>query len=624
MAWEARGVRDLAACDLKGLGIGVRLLDDIGNDTHHAQERIWRTDEVGITAQSGSSQDSSSHTEIITTTPTPLSSFPTTQSSQQSLSTTTHQSQPEMAKAKAMPALAKRSSLKTTSAQHARSKPRADAGIGAGTQIQRGLKAGVDVATAARSLGGREVRGRESGVRVDSRVEKQGGMDRDKAVVEFLGELHAHFGTRLDTLSSTFLSALCRDFNAGTLDERGLYVGVLRLLINTEGMHLLEQFKEVLPASWNATDLSWLDHAVAEDCAWQAKVAGMLVGSGRAISTPMVKVAKATGGDDVTDRMETDRDSNDEKQEPKQVVRKKKRPMGGFRAQSVSHIVGILRETEAELVEQPRGKKQPTAPKAIPGKPARRAPAKAAAKANRYSSPSTVSPAPSSALSPLSTSSDSPFHPTAPSTPFPAPKPKPRNISNPTLSAGAETETTTNTVTGRIYPTRRAILSRPSKPYTHALCGATFVHPSDVRSHHSGKKGSGSCWVKHGSPAGREWDEDLQCKVRIGAGGGKVEVEVLRGEKGEKEGEVGFRGYRVRSWGNWGALLGGQEHDDAGKGNDGSAREVGGDVEMKVGDGIEEGEECEEPLAKKRKVQKESGVGACPEKPAALGLRARK
>ncbi|KAK6438535.1 hypothetical protein LTR95_005265 [Oleoguttula sp. CCFEE 5521] len=529
-----------------------------------------------------------------------------------------------MAKAKPKPPRSvKASTPKTTSAPLATSKPRADGGTGVATAIRRGMKAGIDVATTTPLSTARDPSGMESGVRTARRVEKQGGMRRDGDAEGFLGALHGHFAGRGDELSAGFLAGLCDSYNTGTLDERGLYVGLLRLLINTKGMHLLEQFRSLLPASWKATDLSWLECAVAEDCAWQAKVAGMVIGSGRVVSTPLVKWATATDVSFVVDKMEIDVESDGEEVEIKKVIRKKKRPLGGFRAQRVSHIVGILEESAdvAEYVEQPKVKKQLAAPKATPRKPARRAPTKAAVvTAQNDHSPLSISPAPPSTPSPLSAKSDSPFHPTAASTPLPAPKTNLRNISIPTLSADTNPGTGTSTDLVKIFPTRRSILSLASKPYTHALCGATFPHPSDVRQHHNGKVGSKSCWVKHGSPAGREWDEDPNCKVRIGAGDGKVEVDVLRGVRGEREGREGFRGYRVRSWGAWAALLGSK---DDGAGADAS-EEVEAMTGVKDDDGVEDQEECEAPVAKKRKVEMERGVGSCAEKVAELGLRARK
>ncbi|OQO09979.1 hypothetical protein B0A48_04334 [Cryoendolithus antarcticus] len=529
-----------------------------------------------------------------------------------------------MAKAKPKPPRSvKASTPKMTSAPLATSKPRADGGTGVATAIRRGMKAGIDAATTTPLSTARDPSGMESGVRTVRRVEKQGGMRRDGDAEGFLGALHGQFAGRGDELSGGFLARLCDSYNTGTLDERGLHVGLLRLLINTEGMHLLEQFRGLLPASWKATDLSWLECAVVEDCAWQAKVAGMVVGSGRVVIRPFVKVAKFTEDNDVEDKMDIDVKSDGEDVEVKQVIRKKKRPLGGYRAQSVSHIVGILEEPEPEQVAQAPTKKLPPAPKATPKKPARRAPTKAAVvTAQNDRSPSSISPAPSSTPSPLSAKSDSPFHPTAASTPLPAPKTKLRNLSIPTLSADTKPGTGSNTAIGKIYPTRRSILSVASKPYTHTLCGASFPHPSDVRQHHNGKVGSKSCWVKHGSPAGRDWDEDPNCKVRIGTGDGKVEVEVLRGARGEREGQEGFRGYRVRSWGAWAALLAPKD--------DGAVADASEEVDARTGVegdyGAEDQRECDEPVAKKRKMSKEvvGGVGACAEKIAALGLRARK
>nr|OQO32231.1 hypothetical protein B0A51_00479 [Rachicladosporium sp. CCFEE 5018] len=515
---------------------------------------------------------------------------------------------------------------KTTPALHAGSKSHAGGSSGVGTAMKRAVGTVIDVLTRARSSQARSPTGTSRVAQPATLGARRSiGTDREATVTGFLRELHGHFTSRSDGLSAGFLEGLCDSYNAGTLDERGLYVGILRVLINTKGLHLLEQFRGLLPASWKATDLGWLECAVAEDCAWQAKVAGIVLNSRRAMSTPKVKAAKAEEAETVADVIETDEEIDDEgvEVEAKAVVRKKKRPLGGFRAQSVSHIVGILEEPHPEHVQQAPTKKQLTAPKATPKKPARRAPTKAAiVTAQNDRSPSSISPVPSPTPSPLLTNSDFPFHPTTTSTPLPAPKSKLRNISIPMVSAGTETGTGTNTGIGRIFPTRRSILSVASKPYTHTLCGATFPHPSDVRQHHKGKVGSTCCWVKHGSPVGRDWDEDPNCKVRIGTGDGKVEVEVLRGVNGEREGQEGFRGYKMKSWGAWAALLAPND--------DGAVADAIEDVDAMSGvkdkDGAEDQGECEAPVAKKRKVVKdgEDAVGAYAEEVAALGLRAGK
>jgi len=40
---------------------------------------------------------------------------------------------------------------------------------------------------------------------------------------------------------------------------------------------------------------------------------------------------------------------------------------------------------------------------------------------------------------------------------------------------------------GPVFPTKRAVLMRQSRPYVHAVCGAAFLHPGDVKLHHVGR-----------------------------------------------------------------------------------------------------------------------------------------
>jgi len=40
---------------------------------------------------------------------------------------------------------------------------------------------------------------------------------------------------------------------------------------------------------------------------------------------------------------------------------------------------------------------------------------------------------------------------------------------------------------GPVFPKYRAVLVRESRPYIHAVCGAGFRHPDDVKSHHVGR-----------------------------------------------------------------------------------------------------------------------------------------
>ncbi|KAL1306176.1 hypothetical protein AAFC00_004278 [Neodothiora populina] len=90
---------------------------------------------------------------------------------------------------------------------------------------------------------------------------------------------------------------------------------------------------------------------------------------------------------------------------------------------------------------------------------------------------------------------------------------------HPTPKSSNQTLISASNIThvGPIYPTRRAILSRPNKPYIHALCGAGFSHPEDVRMHHSRtcpRRVRDGANLTQGQDS--SWNAHASCKIRIG------------------------------------------------------------------------------------------------------------
>lgn len=175
----------------------------------------------------------------------------------------------------------------------------------------------------------------------------------------------------------------------------------------------------------------------------------------------------------------------------------------------------------------------------------------------------------------------------------------------------------THPPSSKVYPTRRAILSRPlTKPYIHALCRQRFGHPQDVRRHHIGQGGRPGCWERNGKPD-REWDEHESCKVTFG----DLVVKKVEG------------GFVVLDWGN--ATDPDVDKDDRG----GEDEQRGEDVQME-GEGGQEvkmeelgANELEEDArdaneehdSKRRKVSNGGvPIGDADFRAVALGLRARK
>ncbi|KAI7668306.1 hypothetical protein KC319_g6431 [Hortaea werneckii] len=79
---------------------------------------------------------------------------------------------------------------------------------------------------------------------------------------------------------------------------------------------------------------------------------------------------------------------------------------------------------------------------------------------------------------------------------------------------------------GPVFPSRRAIFARDSRPYIHSICGQGFKHMDDVKSHHYGSASRTvgcpsirDAVAKHGRKAIESfpaWDTHESCKIRCG------------------------------------------------------------------------------------------------------------
>lgn len=66
------------------------------------------------------------------------------------------------------------------------------------------------------------------------------------------------------------------------------------------------------------------------------------------------------------------------------------------------------------------------------------------------------------------------------------------------------------------FPTRRAVISRDSRPYVHLACGKGFSHPMDVKDHHLHIGGGKGCNGKDGVPQSDKDTWDAHPSARIG------------------------------------------------------------------------------------------------------------
>lgn len=482
-------------------------------------------------------------------------------------------------------------------------------------------------------------------------------------VASFLSALATHYARRKDELSPDFFARLCLDYNGKVIDELGFYVGVLRLLLSSGAGHLVEVFRPLLPLAWRKSDLVWLDGRVKEDVRFQMGIARRVVGVARsngvavngtrrehaasaresgglvresdsrvvvlrvpdarlrailhgerdthpAITDPTNESALPTDntGTATQQNAESDRPTMDDlaitdgsptTHEPAPIQRKKKAPRNGYRAVQVSHIVGIDESSSSATTPAATSPHRPASP---------------AAKKSLIVilSPKATRPAPSPPDEPPAkkVKTRRTKQPTPPNTSSPTPSP-PKTKDQPTSLPSASSILHL----GPIYPTRRSILSRASKPYLHALCGVRFMHPQDVQRHHNGQGGRPGCWEKSGKEKGRVWDEDESCRVSLK----DVEYRECR------------EGWVVVDWGSAGRVEGVvgeaeevvegevEEQQEGKKGSKAKMKGVSKRRKTEVEDGEEDDVDDDAKVAEKRQ-KTEADVARA----AALGLRMRK
>lgn len=304
----------------------------------------------------------------------------------------------------------------------------------------------------------------------------------------FFTSLSAHYAARSDVVSPRLFAQLCKDYNVGKFDEADFYVAVCRFLFSTHAYSLVQAFKTLLPAGWNNVDLSWLDHAVEDDVERERKKAKGLFGR---LATCLLETDEGEGASEVATVHDGDTRAASAVQTTT-PTKKKKTPINGFRASYIMPVDQLLDSPASPRSESPETSPHPAVSKIKTSSAAYKTPASPKQNLTTRAFIKTQTPKSSFAASSIASSTTS--------SPSKSTRPVPSAASVPHY--------------GPIYPTTRAILSRPHKPYIHAICDQHFGNPAEVKRHHDGQSGRPGCWEKSGKPQ-REWDEHETCKIGL-------------------------------------------------------------------------------------------------------------
>ncbi|KAM0718651.1 hypothetical protein Q7P37_005722 [Cladosporium fusiforme] len=391
------------------------------------------------------------------------------------------------------------------------------------------------------------------------------------STASFLATLTTHYQYRSDPITPHRFFQLCKDYNGGKLDEKDFYVAVYRLLFTTNALHIMPRFRAFLPVGWRDAELDWLDRAIEEDVRSGTiesrdlfgGLAGLMdkvgVGDVGFVAQEAEETAVDAGRQDQQAKRRTPEGNVSVDITPTEPTRKKKSPANGFRASTVPPPLALMQSLtsryEASL------KSSPPKLQAQSEKSQAALDAKIPSGKNKW-------PPSSKRLSP----NDSP-------------KAKPEPFTHSRGSIANLPQASAVPHLGPIYPSTRAILSRPSKPYIHSLCGQHFGHPQEVQRHHNGQSGRPGCWEKSGKPAGDEgkWDAHASCKVRL------TDLEYVKVQEG----------YAVVSWGGLDieGVTEGEEKDSVCEARNGQGLAMKNQVKREVNEMLdvddEEGEQGE-------------------------------
>ncbi|GIZ42765.1 hypothetical protein CKM354_000602200 [Cercospora kikuchii] len=282
-------------------------------------------------------------------------------------------------------------------------------------------------------------------------------------VSDFLNSLQA----RLDVQDSATLEQFLKDadlYKTGILDEQDFYSNTYKLLHRADMPELLPEFVECLLPSWDEAALASLNARLDREL-------------GEAAVSDAVPTESKLDSLDVTP-----------------PVKRKKRPLNAFKASEDSDMA----HEEADDAPEAEPSTAAFVRATPPGSPKSSVYARSA----KLSDGRTPAP-PQEGRKPRARGGKA----------SPKKKSKPagttKSFGKPKHQIGHLYSTEVDHV-GPVYPTRRALMSRTTRPYIHGPCGKGFAHPQDVRSHHhNGADTKKNCPLG----AGHEWDEHPSCKV---------------------------------------------------------------------------------------------------------------
>ncbi|CAK4032539.1 Hypothetical predicted protein [Lecanosticta acicola] len=290
----------------------------------------------------------------------------------------------------------------------------------------------------------------------------------------FVDEFAATFCEDPTALAS--FEALCKNYNKRRITETEFYVGIYRVLLRGDRLRLLPSFVEFLPPAWKDVDLSWLDKAI--EIEHREKTQASSKKEDKSANTPSAA-----------------------------QPRKKKRPINGFTTSSQGGAP-LRKRSAAETFSPVVVPPSPTSPPALSEKAIPSCEQKKNGKVTRsglvklpinMSLDEEENPVITTKRNRMEKTTESGKR--AASTERETPNKKPRLKLGDTL--GSEV-----THFGPVYPTRRAVLARESRPYIHFACGNGFNHPDDVKAHH---KKSGCVGDSKDNEEG--WDTHPSCQV---------------------------------------------------------------------------------------------------------------
>ncbi|PPJ52862.1 hypothetical protein CBER1_11313 [Cercospora berteroae] len=283
-------------------------------------------------------------------------------------------------------------------------------------------------------------------------------------VSDFLNSLQAC----LDVQDSATLEEFLKDadlYKTGFLDEQDFYSNTYKLLHRAHVPELLLEFVKCLPSNWDEAALSSLNERLDRE------------------------LDEAAVSDAVPE--ENKLDSPDVTTPP---VKRKKRPQNAFKASETSDMAHEEADDAPEL--------EPSTAAFVRATPPGSPKSSVYARSANLSDGRTRAPPQEVRKSRARGGKASPKKKSKPAGTT-------KSFGKPKHQIGHLYSTEVEHV-GPVYPTRRALMSRTTRPYIHGPCGKGFAHPQDVRSHHhNGADTKKNCPLG----PGHEWDEHPSCKV---------------------------------------------------------------------------------------------------------------